>query len=279
MYDLTINKITNKDDSIYIELNEDSYIDFKFLNFTSKVYNILNTFDIVKVENEYKIKTHYKEQGHFIMVNRLLDKSKNYNEQLTKIKNNYNDLFIKAKEEQNNLYDEYISNKNKTFKTCDHSYDREKATSYALKYVKQRNQDVPNYDNDGNCQNYASWVIHNGGVPMDNKGTYTWKNNNGSKTATWTAVGYFYNYAKNNNGYGLCSEVDVNPYYAQKGDIVQVGYDNKYRHTAVVIDTFKKDNNVIDVILSSNTGDLEYYPLSAYSYPEKRLIKILGWND
>ena len=278
-YDLTFTKITSKDNSIYIELLEDSYLDFNFLTYTSKVYNILNTFEIVKDNDQYKIKDYYKEQGHFIMVYKLLDENKDYIEQLTKIKNNYIDLFNKNKQEQEKLFNEYINNKNKTFKKCDHDYDRNAAVEYALKYVRDRDNNVPNYDKDGNCQNYASWAMFKGGIPMDTIGSYTWKNKNGNKTATWTAVGYFYNYAKYNTGYGLCSQVDINPYYAQKGDIAQVGYNNKYRHTAFIIDTFEKNGNVIDLILSSNTGDLEYYPLSAYTYPEKRVIKILGWNE
>ncbi len=278
-YDLNITKIKNNDDSIYIELNEDSYLDFAFLNYTSTVYDILNTFDIVKENDEYKIKNYYKEQGHFVMVSRLLDKSKDYTPQLETIKNNYIDLFSKEKENQNKLYEEYLNNKNKTFKKCDYGYDRDKAIEYALKYVNTRDPNVPRYDDGGgNCQNYASWSIHNGGIPMDTTGTYQWKNIDGNKTASWTAVGYFYNYVKNNGGSGICGEVDVNPYYAQNGDVVQVGYGGTFRHTALVIDTFKKDDNVIDVILSSNTGDLVNYPLSAYVYPEKRLIKILGYN-
>ena len=280
-YDLTITKIKEKENGYYIELNEDSYIDFKFLDYTSKVYNILNTFEIVKENDQYKIKDYYKEQGQFVMVMRLLDEKKDYESQISKITSDYISEFDKEAETKNKQYQKYLSNKNKTFKSCDHAYDREKAVSYALKYVRTREEGI--VISESNCQNYASWAMNHGGIPMDTKGNYVWYQKSTpekqNRSSTWAAVGYFYTYAKNNTGYGLCSEVDVNPYYAQKGDIVQVGYGGKYRHTAFVIDTFKKDGNVVDVILSSNTGDLEYYPLSAYPYPEKRLINILGWND
>ena len=288
-YDLTINKITTKDNETNIELLEDSYLDFKFLNFTSKVYNVLNTFKIVKENEEYKIKNIYKEQGFFVMIQNLIDEDYDKNEELQRIKNDYLTTFDTKLEEQNKLYQEYTENKDKTFKKCDNPYDREKAVEYALNYVKKRDNSKINYDAyGGNCQNYASWALNKGGIPMDYTGSSQWKHYGGSvnerntssgRSTSWTGVSQFYVYAKNNNGYGLCSEVNVNSYYAQKGDIIQVGYDNKYRHTAFVIDTFTKDDSVVDIILSSNTGDLEYYPLSAYVYPEKRLIKILGWNN
>jgi len=288
-YDLTINKIKNKDNIISIELNEDSYLDFNFLNFTSKVYNVLNKFEIVKENEQYKIKSFNKEQGFFVMVQYLIDEDENYESEIQRVKTYYLNKFNDKLDEQNKLYQDYLSNKNKQFKTCDNSYDRQKAVEYALKYVTIRDADKIAYDNyGGNCQNYASWVLYNGGIPMDTVGSSQWKHYGGEinernikvgRSTSWTGVPQFYSYAKSNTGYGLCSEVDVNPYYAQKGDIIQVGYNDKYRHTALVIDTFSKDDNVVDIILSSNTGDLEYFPLSAYVYPEKRLIKILGWNN
>ena len=288
-YDLTIKKMSNTGNSIKIELIEDSYLDFSFLDFTSKVYNVLNTFEIVKENNEYKIKSFYKEQGFFIMVQNLIDEDYDYNSELQRIKDYYLSDFDEKLDNQKKLYQEYTQNKDKTFKTCDNSYDRQKAVNYALKYVKTREKEKINYDSlGGNCQNYASWALNNGGIPMDSKGASQWKhyggeinekNMNIGRSTSWTGVNQFYSYAKNNTGYGLCSEVDVNTYYAQKGDIVQVGYSKKYRHTTLVIDTYSKDDNVVDVILVSNTGDLEYFPLSAYVYPERRLIKILGWNN
>ena len=33
-----------------------------------------------------------------------------------------------------------------------------------------------------------------------------------------------------------------------------------------------------DLLINSNSLNLENYPLSGYVYPNKRIIKILGWN-
>ena len=98
------------------------------------------------------------------------------------------------------------------------------------------------------------------------------------RTSSWTATKYFYEYAKYNSGYGLCSEVDVNLFYALPGDIIQVGYDG-FSHTTVVVSPYKKDDKIVDILVNSNTVGLENYPVLAYPYKNKRLIKILGYNN
>ncbi len=96
---------------------------------------------------------------------------------------------------------------------------------------------------------------------------------------TWTYVPYFYTYARDNTGYGLCADVDVNLYYAQAGDVIHVGSTAPTRHALVVVGDYKVNGKTVDILVNSNTVDLENYPMSAYSYPYSRLIKIYGWND
>ncbi len=282
-YDIEYTKIEEKDNTTHIELKENSFIDFKFMDSTSKIYNILNTFDIIKENETYKIKSFYKEQGQFIMIEELLEQ--NYS--LDEIKERYNKIYEEKLVSQQKDYEEYLKNENKKFKKCDNEYDRQSSISYANKYVIERKHtDYSSYG--GNCQNYASWSLYEGGIPMDTTGSYKWKyygdsvndsSNKNGRSTSWTGVNQFYTYAKNNSGSGLCSEVDVNTYYAEKGDIIQVGFKDIYSHTTLVVGTVKKDDKVIDILLNSNTTDLENYPLSAYIYPNKRLIKILGWNN
>ena len=279
-YDITYTKIEEKDNITYIELTENSYQDFSFMDSTSKVYNVLNTFEIEKVNDTYKIKSFYREQGYFIMVD-------NIDKDLNEIKENYSTIFDNKLENQTKMYNDYLNNKNKEFKSCDNEYDRSKALNYAQKYVTERNHaDYGPYG--GNCQNYASWALNEGGIPMDIEGAYQWKhygesvnekNTKSGRSTSWTGVNEFYKYAKNNTGYGLCSEIIDNTYYADIGDIIQVGYKDIYSHTTIVTGSVIKDGNTIDILLNSNTGDLENFPLSAYAYPNKRLIKILGWNN
>lgn len=291
-YDITYEDISYEDDYIIIKLKENSYLNFNFMKeITSKIYNVVNTFYIVKVDNEYKIDKFDKEQGYFVMTKDLYSYDNNSIDEvkleLDNILDSYNTIFDDMLKQQNILYNRYLEYKDRTFKTCDNSYDRDSAKEYALSHILESTPS--NYSMyGGNCQNYASYVLNAGGIPMDTVGNYKWKHYDSNidetskkegRTSSWTGVTSFYDYAKNNSGYGLCSEVDINTYYGEKGDIIQIGYDNLYRHTAVVIDTYTIEDNVVDLLLASNTGDLENLPLSAYVYPLKRLIKVLGYND
>ena len=96
---------------------------------------------------------------------------------------------------------------------------------------------------------------------------------------SWTSVPYFRDYALNNKGYGLCATVDANIYTALAGDLFQVGSKSSTRHVVVSIGPYMKDNKVVDILVNSNTVDLENFPMSAYVYPYVSLIKIYGWND
>ena len=60
---------------------------------------------------------------------------------------------------------------------------------------------------------------------------------------------------------------------------MQVGANNSYVHTIVVSGLVEKDGKIVDVLTTSNSTDRQNYPLSAYNYADKKLIKILGWNE
>ena len=128
-------------------------------------------------------------------------------------------------------------------------YDRNKAIAYADTYYHTRSSKWYNFsDEGGNCQNYASQCMLEGGIDMDYTGDEQWKcyitdpdyepeiNEEDSpygRTRSWVNVNYFYNYAKYNEGKGLVADTDVNLYYAQPGDIILVG-NNGMSHTVIV---------------------------------------------
>ena len=123
---------------------------------------------------------------------------------------------------------------------------------------------------------------------MDYYGDYQWKfydshkndNNTASGfTYSWTWVPALTNYFKYNKGYGLCGKYNENLYLGEKGDVVVVGTKGADRHVITVIDQVKEDGKVIDLLVNSNTVDLENFPLSAYAYPYKVLLKVYGWNE
>ena len=258
----------------------------------SKAYGVENTFVLKKTDNTYKIKSLRKVQDFYVMVTNEYEPSKSYEKakkELDKMKEDYISDFKDEVTDFKTYLSRYENKKDIITKTCDYKYDRTKSLNYAKKYVTNRNSKWSNFSEyGGNCQNFASQVVYNGGVPMDLQGDAIWKfygetlnetKNKSGRSPSWTGVTQFYDYAKSNKGYGLCSEVDINPFYAEAGDIGQVGYNNNYRHTVVIIGNVKDNNGkTTDLLINSNSLNLENYPLSGYVYPDKRIIKILGWN-
>lgn len=288
-YDIDIINVVANDDEVDIELLENSYVRFAFMNdIESKVYNVKNKFKLKKVNGEYKIANYSKVKDFYVMIT---DKYKSGGQsQLDEIKNDYLSIVNKKIVTDRSNYQNFLNNTGITRKTCDHDYDRSSALNYALNWVNKRNSEWTTFSS--NCQNYASQVVYNGGVIMDYTGNannnlqwkfyssfYNVEQKPSGYVYTWTYVPYFYEYAKNNTGSGLCADVDVNLYYAEAGDIIHVGTSGPTRHALVVIGSYKKDGQVVDILVNSNTVDLENYPISAYAYPYISLIKVYGWND
>ena len=93
------------------------------------------------------------------------------------------------------------------------------------------------------------------------------------RSRSWVNVGYFYDYARDNEGSGLVAEVNANIYSAEPGDIVIVGNDT-LSHTVMI-------SKIIDghILVDSNSIDMKDFPLDAYTYTNVILIKILGFNQ
>ena len=291
-YSIEYKSYKNEDNIYTVKVLESAHYNFNFMkDIESKIYGIENNFVIEKVNNEYKIKSYDKVQDFYVMIKNSFKDSTYYKKELDDIK----DKFISEKKKEITSLEEQYKEYKKGYNinaSYDHKYDRKKALEYSNKYITSRNSEWANYDSDGgNCQNYASQVLYAGGIPMDYNGDISvqWKHYSSvaneaqeqkGRSYSWTGVSWFYTYAKNNTGKGLVAKVDANYYSAEEADLVQVGYNNEYRHTAV-ISGFVKDSegNIVDLLLNSNTINLENYPLQGYVYPMKRIIKILGYND
>ena len=168
-------------------------------------------------------------------------------------------------------------------------YDRQAALRYARRYVQERNGEWEDYGSrGGNCQNYASQVLHAGGIPMDIYGDAVWKwywdevsNGPGARgrSSSWTGVDEFMAYAEANTGYGLAAEMDAPYYDGEPGDLLHMGMDGDWGHTVVISAVVTdEEGRTVDYLVDSNTGDLSDYPASLYGYPEIVLTKIAGWN-
>ena len=290
-YDIDYKKIKKNGNKITIDFIENDYYKFKYLDdITSSVFGIENTIVLNDDNGNITIDSLRVTRDNYVIYTSVLDE--NFTKvDIDNLKNKY-EKSIKEESIKNKELFEYASNnKYVPIKKCDNSYNRQNAISYSYKYIEDRNDYYLDYSNlGGNCANFASQSIHEGGVPMDIQGEYEWKyysdylnedNTKNGRSRSWVSTYYFYEYAKNNIGFGLCAEVDVNLFYADVGDIIHVGYkdDTKYSHTTLVSKVIKKDNKVIDILVNSNTTNLKDYPVLAYVYFNKRLIKILGYND
>jgi hypothetical protein len=292
-YSLYVDSVTYEDDMYNIVIKENSNIKFIGLNgIETKLYNIELNFKYKLVDGEYLLYDFDRLQDYFLMFREDLEDVSFDNFKST-IDLSYQKYTLQQTEEieKENIFYEQAQIEEYVKKECDYSYDREKAKEYASKWVNKRNLDVwEKYDDwGGNCQNYASQVLYSGGIPMDTVGNQyeQWKhygatvnesNSKNGRSYSWTVAPYFYQYARDNTGYGLCASVDVNYYYAESGDILQISYNNEIKHTTVVLDKVEKDGKLIDIIVNSNTNDYENFPISAFGVPTKTLIKIDGYN-
>lgn len=286
-YNLNISKISKNDDEMTVVVLEDSIFNFSFMsNIDSKTYNVENTFVFKKENNEYKLVRYDKNADFYNLIKSSIDE----NSTVEDIANVTKEALVLASSMMDNEKN-YYDNLNKApSKKCDNNYDREKAVNYALSWITTRNPEYANFDlYGGNCQNYASQVLRSGGIPNDMKGYYRFKYYTSvpdeteaevGRTPSWAGVSQFYDYAKyNQNAGGLCSTVDINYFYGEKGDLIQFGYGDTWAHTSVIVGNVFENGKMVDLLTVSNTTDRENFPLSAYNYPNKRLIKIYGWNN
>ena len=283
-YDLRVTRYTEENGTYYVDVMEDDYMSFVSLpGITSSAYDIENYFVINKTEDTCKIHELEKVQGYYIMFHddckTLEDVEKVYDYYYHELKDmiSYNSDVLARKPIA-------VSSK-----TANSKYDRQKAVAYLEQYYHSRNPEWFNYaETGGNCQNYASQALYAGSIPMDHYGDEQWKCyiSDGSydaqideseeaygRSRSWVNVGYFYDYARDNDGSGLVAEVNADLRSAEPGDIIIVGNGN-LAHTVMI-------SKIIDghILVDSNSIDMHDYPLDAYTYTNVILIKILGYNQ
>ena len=285
-YDLHVVSYRQDGDFYQVDLLEDDYLSFAFLEgIESQSFDIENSFTLKQIDGSYRIIDLEKIQGYYMAFYDadvpLGEMDQLYDFYYSRLKDKIvYDQEVLRLQAQNTPYQS-----DKSFRG---TYDRQAAVAYLDRYYHLRNREWYNFtDEGGNCQNYASQVLLAGGIPMDYEGEAQWKcyiedpdydpeineeETAEGRTRSWVHVSSFYDYAKENEGNGLAADVDVNPFYAQPGDIIMVGQDS-ISHTTVV-------SKVVNghVLVNSNSIDMKDYPIEAYTYLNIRLIKILGYN-
>lgn len=269
-YVINVVECANINGKYEIDFLEDDSFSFKFLNgITSEAYDIENSIVIEKVEDEYKISSYDKEQGYYTM----------FNENREDVISNIYDFYFKRLSAtiENENYNKTLASSNpySSDKKCKVQYDRNAAKVYAQTYYHSRNDEYYDFsDEGGNCQNFASQTMAQGGIVMDEAGTCQWYyNNHLDYVPSWVQVPSFFEYCEEADESGVVCDINLNIYYAEPGDLIQVGI-SSVSHTTIV-------SQVVDghILLNSNSIDMKDFPLEAYTYPVRKLIKILGSNS
>ncbi|MBQ8603581.1 MAG: amidase domain-containing protein [Oscillospiraceae bacterium] len=288
-YNISEVKVSGSTVTVY--LTEENVQRFQHLTEDSCSYNINHKFVLEETDGSWLIKSHEQEEDFFLLAVEGWENASgaDYTARAEKTV----ELITADALENKEVLKISTGNPPEDIEVKNTAYDRDAAVEYARQWCNQRNY-TGNYlaydDYGGNCQNFASQCIYAGGIDMDYSGygESQWKfysrTLNTKQTATgrsysWTGVDPFYTYATINRSNGLICQADLRLEYAEKGDVIQVGAYNDWRHSLVVTDTvYDRNGNMIDITVASNTADRWNYPLSAYIYTYPRLIHILGQN-
>ena len=283
-YDIEITDVTYNDNKVTVNFLENDYYNYNYLDddITSQINGVENTF-IFNGDKIYQIRI---VQNYYIMFTNELTKITK--SEIDNLKNDYINALKDEKIKNQNLMEEASKKKYKTDIKCTGNYDRKAAVEYNYQYVTKRNPEYFAFDGiGGNCQNLVSQSLHAGGIPFDLSGDYKWKSYSSEldetgdakgRTSSWTGTQNFYDYVKHNDKKGICADSDVNMFYAEIGDVGHVGYID-FSHAVLVVELIKDSNgNTIDFLVNANSVNVKDFPFMAYIYPNKRIIKILGYN-
>ena len=151
------------------------------------------------------------------------------------------------------------------------SYDREQAVAYAIRWALDRNPAFYDYEKlGGDCTNFISQVLLNGGAPMDYKETFGWYYLTANrKSPSWTAVEPLYRYLIQPKKRGLFA-VPATRESVILGDVIQLSFDGvTFRHTTVI--TEKREG---ELYVCAHSFDSKNRPISSYSYKKLRFLRI-----
>lgn len=262
----------------------------------SESSGIEHVFTLKEENGTLKIVSHEREEDGYLLVQEMAEEkglatdSAQAKEQLDAIRTALLDEAQQAMDQQQ----QEKENQKDTTKKADKTYNREDAVTYANTWVDDetviRNDEWGIYDiYGGNCNNFISQCLFAGGIPMDYIGQEQWKWYDDSidtwqepygRSTSWTGVDDFYDYAANNTGYGLVADTSLGVYDGDIGDILQYGANGEWEHSVIITGVLTDETGAIqDYLINSNTTDRKNYPASAYAYADKRLIKIVGYNE
>lgn len=152
-------------------------------------------------------------------------------------------------------------------------YQRANAVEYAKTWAFKRNPAYLNFEQlGGDCTNFASQCIYAGSKIMNPTPVLGWYYyNSTNRTASWTGVGFLYQFLVNNKGVGpYAEETDVTQ--AEIGDVIQLGTPTgTFYHSPVIVHITPQE-----IFVAAHTFDAYMRPLSSYNYGMTRVLHILG---
>ena len=288
-YQLKIGDVKPKGDSFEISFTESSDVCFSHLNGIHSIQNGLACRAVFrKIDDGWKLDSYYREEDFFLAVSRRVTEetaAEDVPEIAVWLLTRYCSNYLKMMKNRESFNSGEVG-----YRTADHPYDRQAAAAYAAQYCLTRNSKYTNYDElGGNNQNYVSQMLRAGGIPNDSTGNVKWKyygdnvdetERASGRTPSWVGSYYFYNYASSNYDAGLVSTVGANFFAAEGGDVMMTGLEEGVFNTSyAVLDTYKEEDLVVDILLGSNSADRENWPMTASFAPYVTMIKIQGWKD
>lgn len=288
-YDLDFLSYSETDYGYVVRLNETYSHRYDYANSEDAIHQIFCRY---RLNDDFKIIGFYREEGIYYSYLDGYISNDNYKQELQS--------FLKTKDNKYQATHESLINQlnrvnnsietieNTVYKTAKYSYNRQKAVDYARSYALNPNHNYPFFEA-GNCVNFCSQCFYNGGMKMiyEGSGTNQWKyydnytNHQEGKegyTLSWSALYYFMDFAKRQNNFVV--QTSLNPFLAQKGDMIVFGQDNKtYDHAVIVTDIIKDEaGNIVDIIYCGNTNNVKNGSFWADTNGYMELEKIIGSN-
>ena len=151
-------------------------------------------------------------------------------------------------------------------------YDRDAAVAYARKWAIGRNPAYYDFENvGGDCTNFASQSIYAGARVMNFTPITGWfYRSSYDRTASWSGVGFLYNFLVNNKSVGPYARVVMQD-EVQPGDIVQLGRASGEFYHSPVITAISPE-----ILVAAHSYDALDRPLSSYVYDAARFLHIEG---
>lgn len=291
--ELTVDDIIeNEDGSITVMLTEHSIQNFaQHPQVDSEFFRVGHEFILVQEGGNWRIQEHWQRDG--VYRNMMNGYSRGELLQIPEAESFFEtrkEALLELAQEQKKIREDTAMTQTAEQREAAHKYDREAAAAYAVEWIGKRNEEWSDFTaRGGNCQNYVSQSLAAGGIPMDISGEAVWKwyfegiNDSAEaygNSTSWINVEAFYQYASSNEGYGLVAIPDAPYNEGETGDIIRMGFPGVWNHAVIIAEVIRDDKGeVIDYLVHSNTSDLRFFPVSAYSIPCQSLIKIAGWNE